>query len=466
MLGSNTGTVYSRNGNFSVGADDNLINDQGDFVQGYGVDQNFNLVNSTLSNLSIPVGSLNIAQQTSNVSMSGALKSTGDIATQGSVLQGETLTDSSTSADATGTSLLTDVENDQNGTLTPLFTAGQTLSFSPQKGGKTANPVTLTVTATTTLDDLMTMMSGGLGIQTNSGDPNKPIPDDGGTGTAPGVTISGGQIQIVGNAGTVNDIAVTVGDMLSNGTPGSAAIRQVAGRQWRKHRHRFHRLRFTRTTRQDADDGGARIPIRRSDGLSVLPRIRGRRPDQRGGGQRDDHLQRIGRSHGGREGHIFAGPQQHGGRLADAGQHRLVANLRHRFGHRSEPTRTQKPGRRGAGTLQSFVVDSSGVINGVFDNGLSRVLGQVAIARFANPDGLIDAGNTTFKEGVSSGSALLAAPGTLGAGTIRAGSIELSNTDIGKSLVDLIVASTNYRGNSRVIASVQQLVDELLTLGR
>jgi flagellar hook protein FlgE len=60
----------------------------------------------------------------------------------------------------------------------------------------------------------------------------------------------------------------------------------------------------------------------------------------------------------------------------------------------------------------------------------------------------------------------LAAPGTLGAGTIRAGAIELSNTDIGKSLVDLIVASTNYRGNSRVIASVQQLVDELLTLGR
>jgi flagellar hook protein FlgE len=118
------------------------------------------------------------------------------------------------------------------------------------------------------------------------------------------------------------------------------------------------------------------------------------------------------------------------------------------------------------GTLQSFVVDESGVINGVFDNGLTRTLGQVVLARFPNPDGLIEAGSTTFKEGVSSGNAQLAAPGTLGAGTIRAGSIELSNTDIGKSLVDLIVASTNYRGNARVIASVQQLVDELLTLGR
>jgi flagellar hook protein FlgE len=118
------------------------------------------------------------------------------------------------------------------------------------------------------------------------------------------------------------------------------------------------------------------------------------------------------------------------------------------------------------GTLQSFVVDESGMINGVFDNGLTRTLGQVVLARFANPGGLVESGSTSFKEGVSSGTAQLSAPGTLGAGTIRAGSLELSNTDVGKSLVDLIVASTNYRANSRVISSVQQLVDELLQLGR
>src|SRR4029079_19284875 len=99
------------------------------FVQGYSVDQDFNLVNTTLDQLTIPVGTLNIAQRTSNVTMSGALKSTGDIATQGSLVQSETLTDSSSSANATGTSLLIDVEHNQGGTLTHLFTAGQTLSF-------------------------------------------------------------------------------------------------------------------------------------------------------------------------------------------------------------------------------------------------------------------------------------------------------------------------------------------------
>jgi flagellar hook protein FlgE len=112
------------------------------------------------------------------------------------------------------------------------------------------------------------------------------------------------------------------------------------------------------------------------------------------------------------------------------------------------------------------VISEEGIVNGVFDNGIIRPLGQVVLARFANPNGLIEDGNTTYKEGVSSGTAALVTPGTFGVGTVRSGAIELSNTDIGKSLVDLIVASTNYKGNARVISSVQQLVDELLVLGR
>ncbi|MCC7423908.1 MAG: flagellar hook-basal body complex protein, partial [Planctomycetaceae bacterium] len=118
------------------------------------------------------------------------------------------------------------------------------------------------------------------------------------------------------------------------------------------------------------------------------------------------------------------------------------------------------------GTLTNFVIDETGIINGVFDNGVIRTLGQVTLARFSNSQGLVENGSGTFKEGVSSGPPFLATPGNFGAGTLRAGAIELSNTDIGRNLVDLIVASTNYRGNARVISSVQQLVDELLVLGR
>jgi flagellar hook protein FlgE len=119
-----------------------------------------------------------------------------------------------------------------------------------------------------------------------------------------------------------------------------------------------------------------------------------------------------------------------------------------------------------AGTLVNFVIDEAGIINGVYDNGIIRTLGQIALGRFPNPQGLLESGGGTYREGVSSGTANVVAAGTEGAGTIRAGAIELSNTDIGRNLVDLIVASTNYRGNARVISSVQQLVDELLVLGR
>jgi flagellar hook protein FlgE len=116
--------------------------------------------------------------------------------------------------------------------------------------------------------------------------------------------------------------------------------------------------------------------------------------------------------------------------------------------------------------LASFDIDENGFINGIFDNGTIRTLGQIVLARFANNQGLVEDGNNTFREGVASGPPLLATPGNFGVGTVRSGAIELSNTDIGRELVNLLVASTNYRGNARVISSVQQLVDELLLIGR
>lgn len=119
----------------------------------------------------------------------------------------------------------------------------------------------------------------------------------------------------------------------------------------------------------------------------------------------------------------------------------------------------------GPGTLTSFVIDEQGKINGVFDNGIIKTLGQIVISRFSNPQGLLQAGADTYRQGVSSGLPILATPGSFGSGTVRSGAIELSNTDVGRSIVDLIVASTNYRGSARVLSSVQQLVDELLTLG-
>jgi flagellar hook protein FlgE len=119
-----------------------------------------------------------------------------------------------------------------------------------------------------------------------------------------------------------------------------------------------------------------------------------------------------------------------------------------------------------AGTLSSFSITASGRIKGVYSNGVTRDLGQLLMARFNNPGGLQQIGNNLFAAGVNSGEPLRATPGESGIGSLTAGAIELSNTDIGQNLIDLILASTQYRGGTRVITSAQQLLDELLNLRR
>jgi flagellar hook protein FlgE len=119
-----------------------------------------------------------------------------------------------------------------------------------------------------------------------------------------------------------------------------------------------------------------------------------------------------------------------------------------------------------AGTLTSFIIGGDGTIRGVFSNGVTRDLGQIRLAQFANPAGLEQRGQNLFAAGVNSGLPIEGNPGERGTGSIVSGANELSNTDIGANLVDLITASTQYRGNARVITAAQQLLDELMNLRR
>jgi flagellar hook protein FlgE len=118
------------------------------------------------------------------------------------------------------------------------------------------------------------------------------------------------------------------------------------------------------------------------------------------------------------------------------------------------------------GKLTSYLIGEDGKIRGVFDNGTERDLGQVRLARFANPAGLDQRGNNLYAAGVNSGLPIVGNPNEAGIGTVISGAVEQSNTDISKNLIDLITASTQYRGNARVITAAQQLLDELLNLRR
>jgi flagellar hook protein FlgE len=118
------------------------------------------------------------------------------------------------------------------------------------------------------------------------------------------------------------------------------------------------------------------------------------------------------------------------------------------------------------GTLTSYVIGEDGTIKGVFSNGISRDLGQMRLARFINPEGLEQRGQNLYAQGINTGLPVEGRPGENGIGGVVAGALELSNTDIGGDLVDLVLASTQYRSNARVITATQQLFDELLNLRR
>jgi flagellar hook protein FlgE len=453
------GLLYTRAGNFLLNSSNELVNSQGLRVQGYTIDQNFNLITSQLNDLTVPLGDLNIAQQTQNISIGGALFPAGQAATQGALLLSEVLTDTSTAANATAASLLSNL---QNAAGQPLFTVGNTVSFVIEEGGRQTQPQTLSVAAGTTLADLATLIDESIGIHSAG-----TIPDDPNNGPAPpGVSIVGGQLQIVGNRGTANDLTLAIGDITSNGStvPLSfskpfaadgestvtdfvvfdslgqpAVVRMTAYLESQTPTSTSYRYLL-----ESADDSDNDVVL--ADGLIEFDGA-GRIIN---GGTTSFTIDRNATA-------AFS-PM-----LIDADFSQISG-----ISSAAAGSRLSLISQDGAppGTLASFVIDEGGVINGIFDNGLIRSLGQVVLADFRNPDGLIEAGDTAFREGPASGPALTATAGTFGVGTIRSGAIELSNTDLGRNLVDLIVASTNYRGNARVIGSVQELVDELLLLNR
>ena len=118
------------------------------------------------------------------------------------------------------------------------------------------------------------------------------------------------------------------------------------------------------------------------------------------------------------------------------------------------------------GVLNSFSVGENGVITGGFSNGLTRTVGQIALANFTNPEGLVDAGNNLFMVGPNSGTPLVTEPLAFGTGRIVGGALELSNVDLSQEFISMILTSTGYSASARLITTTDQLIQQLLQLGR
>jgi flagellar hook protein FlgE len=118
------------------------------------------------------------------------------------------------------------------------------------------------------------------------------------------------------------------------------------------------------------------------------------------------------------------------------------------------------------GSLQSFSIGLDGTITGLFTNGLTRRLGQVGMAIFPNPNGLERVGNNLWRATDNSGIPVVGAPRTGGRGSINSGFLEQSNIDIGQEFTDLIVTQRGFQANTRVVTTVDEMLQDLLNMKR
>ncbi len=116
------------------------------------------------------------------------------------------------------------------------------------------------------------------------------------------------------------------------------------------------------------------------------------------------------------------------------------------------------------GQLSGISISGPGVVSATYSNGQTSVLGQVAMANFANPQGLQQLGNATWAQTFASGSPTPGAAGSSSLGTLQSGALESSNVDLTAQLVDMMNAQRNYQANSQVISTDSQLMQTILHL--
>ncbi|MGQ9473270.1 MAG: flagellar basal-body rod protein FlgF [Candidatus Caldatribacteriaceae bacterium] len=119
-----------------------------------------------------------------------------------------------------------------------------------------------------------------------------------------------------------------------------------------------------------------------------------------------------------------------------------------------------------AGSLETVSVDSSGIITGIFTNGQSKALGQVALANFVNPAGLTKVGGNLYQISNNSGSPNIGAANSGGRGSIAVGALEMSNVDLAQEFTNMIVTQRGFQANSRVITTSDEMLQDLINIKR
>ena len=446
---------FTRDGSFTLDASNRLVTSDGYYVQGYGVDSGFNIDTTKVQDLIVPVGAVTVAHPTANVSLEGDLSADGTLATLSSESRSQQMVDGA-AAPATATTLLTDLRSAATPGQ-PLFIDGDVITVAGvSKGDRELPPQSFVVGTTgTSYGDYAQWLQDRFGIQTAQGVPG-----------APGVTIDNGALVVRSDAGTQNSIAVTGNDVTS--TNGSTPLPF----QFTQEANANGSSVFSGFTVYDSL--GTPVQVQTTFVLDQLTnqgpvwRFYVESPDASG----TTRALGTGTVAFDTQGNVrqVVGNQISLDRSGTGAASPLSFTMDFsRINGLSSKTSggilNEQDGYP-PGKLNGWNVQKDGTIKGTFSNGLSRTLGQVAVATVPNQDGMVAEGENLYAAGPNSGPVSVTVPGNFGAGEVRSGALEMSNVDLGSEFIGLVAASTGFQASSRVISVSSDLLNQLLLVIR
>jgi flagellar hook protein FlgE len=118
----------------------------------------------------------------------------------------------------------------------------------------------------------------------------------------------------------------------------------------------------------------------------------------------------------------------------------------------------------GGARLSDLSIDSEGLVTASYADGSLQPLGRIALANFANPEGLRQKGNGRWTSTGESGAPITGVSGTEGLGSIQTGALERANVDLTEELVSLIAAQRNFQANAKAIETANTLTQTITNL--
>jgi flagellar hook protein FlgE len=446
MLKNASGSqVFTRDGSFGVDANGYLVDPStGSRVQRYGT---VGLGGGTApafqsaanTDIKIPVGATIPGAATQSVTLQGNLSASAT----GPEAQVETTSAPfmSGGADATSSTLLNSLSNNS-----VPYAAGDSLRLQGTTASGTSVNVTVPVGPTTTLGDLVSDINTNFPGSTAAISNGNIVVTSGTTGPS---SLDLNVSDVSGNTGattwSANGFETTTTG--KNGDTASTGIQvfDPAGNQ--------HTLNVTFQKQADGSwDATASIPP--ADGTVVSGTITGITFNANGSLQSSGNSDALTFQFAG-----MSSPQTINLAMGSPGGFTGLTQV----GGTSSAAATSQDGY-GAGSLTSVSIGQDGTVAGVFSNGQTIPIAQLAVANFSNPGGLTRVGNNDFSASLSSGQPLIGAANSGGNGAILQGSLEDSNVDVSLEFTRLIIAQRGFEANAKTISVSDQILQDLNTI--